>query len=148
MYTYEIHIFLLARTILLSNIINYIIYIYISLQFYYTSNFIFKSFFLDFYNFWSILSSPIFLSKHLSIYLRYIRNYRFFIIGWETLMGSLWKVISKEWDFFNSRVPYIVAGRKRVKFWKDNWYSEETLNVMFPNLFALSDAEEVWVVDL
>ena len=35
-----------------------------------------------------------------------------------------------------------------MKFWKDNWYSEETLNVMFPNLFALSNAEEVWVVDL
>ena len=53
MYSYEIHIFLLAHTILLSNIINYILYIYIyiyQLQLYYTYNFIFKSFFLIFYN--------------------------------------------------------------------------------------------------
>ena len=36
---------------------------------------------------------------------------------------------------------------KRVKFWKDRWCSEEPLN-MFPILFALSKAKEVWVAIL
>ena len=61
---------------------NKLYYIY-QLQFYYTFNFIFKSFFLHFYNFWSILGSSIFyvkISVDVSVKwkYRYIRNYRYF----------------------------------------------------------------------
>ena len=55
MYTYEIHIFFIStyNIIIKYNKLYYIyIYIYIyQLQFYYTFNLIFKSFFLHFYNF-------------------------------------------------------------------------------------------------
>ena len=56
--------------------------------------------------------------------------------------------MSKEWDFFNSRVCYAIGDKKRVKVWKDSQCNKDPLNEMFPNLFALSKAKQTLVVDL
>ena len=49
---------------------------------------------------------------------------------------------------FNSMISFAVGNRKRVKFWKDRWCSEEPLCKTFLFLFALSDAKEARVADL
>lgn len=48
---------------------------------------------------------------------------------------GLWKVISKEWDLFNSKICY--GDGKRVKFWRDRWCSQEPLKVLFPLFYLL-----------
>ena len=61
---------------------------------------------------------------------------------------GVWKEIEKHWELFKSMISFAMGNRKRVKFWKDRWCSEEPLCEIFPSLFALFDSKEAWVIDL
>ncbi|RVW84765.1 LINE-1 retrotransposable element ORF2 protein [Vitis vinifera] len=61
---------------------------------------------------------------------------------------GVWKEIEKHWELFKSMISFAMGNRKRVKFWKDRWCSEESLCEIFPSLFALFDSKEAWVIDL
>ena len=60
----------------------------------------------------------------------------------------VWKEIEKHWELFKSMTSFAVDNRRRVKFWKDRWCSEEPLCEIFPSLFALFDSKEAWVANL
>ena len=51
-------------------------------------------------------------------------------------------------SFLSLMISFAMGNRKRVKFWKDRWCSEEPLCEIFPSLFALFDSKEAWVIDL
>ena len=60
----------------------------------------------------------------------------------------VWKEIEKHWELFKSMTSFAVDNRRRVKFWKDRWCSEEPLCEIFSSLFALFDSKEAWVANL
>ena len=60
---------------------------------------------------------------------------------------GLRKTISKQWDFFNTKVSFPMGSGSKMKFWKDSWYNEKPLFVLFSSLFALSDSKEMWIDD-
>ena len=45
---------------------------------------------------------------------------------------GLWKTIRKLWDAVSSKLSFSVGNGKRIKFWKDKWCMDESLNVSFP----------------
>ena len=73
--------------------------------------------------------------------------------GWRShvVRGSfgvgLWKAIRRGWDVIGDNLVYSV-GNRRVKFWKDKWYGDDTLCTSFPSLFVISLAKEAWVEDM
>ena len=74
--------------------------------------------------------------------------------GWRShvVRGSfgvgLWKAIRRGWDVIGDNLVYSVGNSRRVKFWKDKWYGDDTLCTSFPSLFVISLAKEAWVEDV
>ena len=50
---------------------------------------------------------------------------------------GMWKAIRKEWEGIHSTSCFIVGNGRKVRFWKDLWYEDQTLKEVFPNLFLL-----------
>ncbi|RVW72345.1 putative mitochondrial protein [Vitis vinifera] len=61
---------------------------------------------------------------------------------------GLWKTIRKGWLEFNKRVAFKVGDGRRVRFWKDRWCGEDSLDVAFPRLYNLAFSKDVWVAQL
>ena len=47
---------------------------------------------------------------------------------------GLWKAIRKGWMKFSKRVAFKVGDGRRVRFWKDRWCGEDSLEEAFPRL--------------
>ena len=45
---------------------------------------------------------------------------------------GVWKAIRKEWEGIHCRSRFIVGNERKVKFWKDLWYKDQTLKEAFP----------------
>ena len=52
------------------------------------------------------------------------------------------------WDLVSGKLSFLVDNGKRIKFWKDKWCRDESLNVFFPSLFAISNSKDAWVAEL
>ncbi|WKA01914.1 hypothetical protein VitviT2T_020163 [Vitis vinifera] len=58
---------------------------------------------------------------------------------------GVWKAIRKGWENFRSHSRFIIGDGTRVKFWKDLWCGNQSLEEAFPILFNLSVNKEGWV---
>ena len=62
---------------------------------------------------------------------------------------GLWKETKKEWPLLLQNVSVSLDDGRRVSFWKDVWYDEEALCLIYPTLFNLvvhkyAKATKVW----
>ncbi|RVW76644.1 putative ribonuclease H protein [Vitis vinifera] len=60
---------------------------------------------------------------------------------------GVWKAIRKGWEKFCSHSRFIIGDGTRVKFWKDLWCGNQSLEEAFPILFNLSVNKEGWVAE-
>ncbi|RVX02541.1 putative ribonuclease H protein [Vitis vinifera] len=60
---------------------------------------------------------------------------------------GVWKAIRNGWENFRSHSRFIVGDSNRVKFWKDLWCENQSLENAFPILFNLSVNKEGWVAE-
>ncbi|KAJ9675215.1 hypothetical protein PVL29_024243 [Vitis rotundifolia] len=60
---------------------------------------------------------------------------------------GVWKAIRNGWEKFQSHSCFIVGDGTRVKFWKDLWCKNHSLEEAFPTLFNLSINKESWVAE-
>ncbi|RVW47728.1 Transposon TX1 uncharacterized 149 kDa protein [Vitis vinifera] len=60
---------------------------------------------------------------------------------------GFWKAIRKGWENFRSHSRFIIGDGTRVKFWKDLWCGNQSLEEAFPILFNLSVNKEGWVAE-
>ena len=60
---------------------------------------------------------------------------------------GVWKAIKNGWENFRSHSRFIVGDGTRVKFWKDLWCENQSLEEAFPFLFNLSVNKEGWVAE-
>ncbi|KAJ9693622.1 hypothetical protein PVL29_009537 [Vitis rotundifolia] len=60
---------------------------------------------------------------------------------------GVWKAIRNGWENFRSHSHFIVGDDIRVKFWKDLWCENHSLEEAFPTLFNLSVNKESWFVE-
>ncbi|RVW67639.1 putative ribonuclease H protein [Vitis vinifera] len=60
---------------------------------------------------------------------------------------GVWKAIRKGWENFRSHSRFIIGDGTRVKFWKDLWCGNQSLEEAFPILFNLSVNKEGWVAE-
>ena len=58
---------------------------------------------------------------------------------------GVWKVIRNGWENIRTHSRFIVGDGTRVKFWKDLWCENLSLEDAFPNLFNLAINKEGWV---
>ena len=58
---------------------------------------------------------------------------------------GVWKAIRNGWENFRTHSRFIVGDGIRVKFWKDLWCENQSLEDAFPNLFNLTVNKEGWV---
>ena len=58
---------------------------------------------------------------------------------------GVWKAIKNGWENFRTHSRFIVGDGIRVKFWKDLWCENQSLEDAFPNLFNLTVNKEGWV---
>ena len=61
---------------------------------------------------------------------------------------GLWKAIRNGWMEFSKRVAFKVGGGRRVRFWKDRWCGEDSLEEAFPSLYSLASSRDAWVVSI
>ena len=45
-------------------------------------------------------------------------------------------------------VAFKVGDGRRVRFWKDRWCREDSLDVAFPRLYNLASSKDAWVAQL
>ncbi|RVW45726.1 hypothetical protein CK203_094993 [Vitis vinifera] len=65
-------------------------------------------------------------------------------------LGSPYKstrAIRNGWESFRSHSRFIVGDGIRVKFWKDLWCENQSLEEAFPTLFNLSVNKDSWVAE-
>ena len=60
---------------------------------------------------------------------------------------GVWKTIRNGWENICSHSCFIVGDDTRVKFWKDLWCENQSLEEAFPFLFNLSVNKEGWVAE-
>ncbi|RVW96497.1 LINE-1 retrotransposable element ORF2 protein [Vitis vinifera] len=60
---------------------------------------------------------------------------------------GVWKAIRKGWENFRSHSRFIIGDGTRVKFWKDLWRGNQSLEEACPMLFNLSVNKEGWVAE-
>ncbi|RVW69835.1 putative ribonuclease H protein [Vitis vinifera] len=60
---------------------------------------------------------------------------------------GVWKAIRNGWESFRSHSRFIVGDDTRVKFWKDLWCENQSLEEAFPTLFNLSINKDRWVAE-
>ncbi|RVW89042.1 hypothetical protein CK203_029384 [Vitis vinifera] len=60
---------------------------------------------------------------------------------------GVWKAIRNGWENIRTHSRFIVGDGTRVKFWKDLWCENQSLEDAFPNLFNLAVNKEGWVVE-
>ena len=60
---------------------------------------------------------------------------------------GIWKEISKEGSLLLNNVSTSVGDGKRVRFWNDIWYRNNSLCEAFPSLFALAVCKDAWVAN-
>ena len=60
---------------------------------------------------------------------------------------GVWKAIRNGWESFRSHSRFIVGDDTRVKFWKDLWCENQSLEEAFPTLFNLSVNKDSWVAE-
>ena len=58
---------------------------------------------------------------------------------------GLWKAIRNGWMEFSKRVAFKVGDCRRVRFWKDRWCGEDSLEEVFPSLYSLASSRDAWV---
>ena len=57
---------------------------------------------------------------------------------------GVWKAMRNCWENFQSHSRFIVGDGTRVKFWKDLWCENQSLEEAFPILFNLSVNKDSW----
>ena len=57
---------------------------------------------------------------------------------WGMIMGWLCGRLLEMGESFVSRTHFILGNRRRVKFWKDRWCGDSSLEVSFPSLYSLA----------
>ena len=60
---------------------------------------------------------------------------------------GVWKAIRNGWESFHSHSCFFVGDDTRVKFWKDLWCENQSLEEAFPTLFNLSVNKDSWVAE-
>ena len=60
---------------------------------------------------------------------------------------GVWKAIRNGWESFRSHSRFFVGDGTRVKFWKDLWCENQSLEEAFPTLFNLSVNKDSWVAE-
>ncbi|RVW87876.1 putative ribonuclease H protein [Vitis vinifera] len=61
---------------------------------------------------------------------------------------GLWKAIRNGWMEFSKRVAFKVGDGSKVRFWKDRWCGEDSLEEPFPSLYSLASSRDAWVAQL
>ena len=61
---------------------------------------------------------------------------------------GLWKVIRNGWMEFSKRVDFKLRDGRGVRFWKDRWCGEDSLEEAFPRLYYLASSKDAWVAQL
>ncbi|RVW85403.1 Polyadenylate-binding protein RBP47B' [Vitis vinifera] len=59
---------------------------------------------------------------------------------------GLWKVIRNGWMEFSKRVDFKLRDGRGVRFWKDRWCGEDSLEEAFPRLYSLASSKDAWRV--
>ena len=61
---------------------------------------------------------------------------------------EVWKAIKKEREGIKNRSHFLVGNERRVvKFWKDLWCGDQTLEEPFLNLSSFATNKDGWVVE-
>uniref|UniRef100_A0A7C9ALA2 Reverse transcriptase domain-containing protein n=1 Tax=Opuntia streptacantha TaxID=393608 RepID=A0A7C9ALA2_OPUST len=60
---------------------------------------------------------------------------------------SLWRHISKCWEWFLPHFYFEVGDGTTISFWQNQWNGEGLLKDLFPSLFALAQDKEAFVAD-
>ena len=60
---------------------------------------------------------------------------------------GVWKAIRNGWENIRTHSCFIIGDGTRVKFWKDLWCGNQSLEYAFPNLFNLAVNKDGWVVE-
>ena len=61
---------------------------------------------------------------------------------------GLWKAFRNGWMEFSKRVTFKVGDGRGVRFWKDRWCGEDSLEEAFPRLYSLASSKDAWVAQL
>ena len=61
---------------------------------------------------------------------------------------GFWRTTIIGWEVFRNRACFIVVNGTWVKFWKDEWCGESSLEESYPGLFSIILDRDSWIVDM
>lgn len=61
---------------------------------------------------------------------------------------GFWRTTIIGWEVFRNRACFIVVNGTWVKFWKDEWCGESSLEESYPELFSIILDRDSWIVDM
>ena len=60
----------------------------------------------------------------------------------------LWKAIRDSWKFLEVKLTLFVDNDRKIKFWKDKWDDESSLEKSFLALFSIAVDKDSWIVEM
>ena len=63
----------------------------------------------------------------------------------DSYMLGMWKTIRNWWESIKGRSHFKIGNGRRIKFWKNRWCGNLSLEEAFLSLFSISTAKDSWV---
>ena len=61
---------------------------------------------------------------------------------------GLWRSIHEGWESFSKHLSFVVGEGTRIHFWHDRSIGDNTLKVLYPELYVCSDAKDVCISEV
>ena len=63
----------------------------------------------------------------------------------DSYMLGMWKTIRNWWESIKGRSHFKIGNGRRIKFWKNRWCGNLSLEEAFLSLFSIATAKDSWV---
>ncbi|XP_075645160.1 uncharacterized protein LOC142616177 [Castanea sativa] len=61
---------------------------------------------------------------------------------------SLWRSINEGWEDFSKHLSFVVGQGTRIRFWHDRWIGNDTLKVLYPELYVCSSVKDACISEV